>query len=134
MTGEKCEMIKDRLFKGNNKIMGDALGVSDVKIGLICRNQQTFAVQSIEKLLIDFKIDPEWFFRGEAGSEVVFVGESTLEKKYYSIVEKLNTLQEELVGYQKKEIWELRNPSTSSGQAPDFGSAQSSDGKDVKNE
>jgi hypothetical protein len=109
MTGEKCVLIRDRLFKGNNKVMGDALGVSDVKIGLICRNQQTFAVQSIEMLLIDYKIDPYWFFRGEAGTEVVFAQESAIEKKYYSAVEKLSTLQEELVGYQKKEIAELKN-------------------------
>lgn len=109
MNGEKCELIKNRLFKGSNKIMGDAVGVSDVKIGLICRNQQTFAVQSIEKLLIDYKIDPEWFFRGEAGSEVVFAGQTALEKKYYTVVEKVNTLQEELVGYQKKEIYELKH-------------------------
>lgn len=88
--------------------MGDAVGVSDVKIGLICRNQQTFAVQSIEVLLIDYKIDPDWFFRGEAGSEVVFAGQTALEKKYYTVVEKVNTLQDELVHYQKREINELK--------------------------
>lgn len=108
MTGEKCELIKNRLFKGNNKIMGDAVGVSDVKIGMICRNQQTFAVQSIEILLMDYKIDPYWFFKGEAGTEVVFAHETAIEKKYYSAVEKLSELQEELVSYQKKEIAELK--------------------------
>jgi len=109
MTGEKCELIKKRLFAGSNKIMGDALGVSDGKISKICHNEQTFAVQSIEILLMDYKIDPYWFFKGEAGNEVVFSQETAIERKYYTAVEKISTLQEELVNYQKKEIAELKH-------------------------
>jgi len=109
MIQQKAEVILDKVFNYRRLAMIEALGVKKSKLSYILQGKQQFTIEAIKILLTQYKIDPTWLWDDDPTSEIRFQGEPVREEKYYQAVEKINTLQEELLKYQKKDIDSLKN-------------------------
>lgn len=111
MIPKKIRIIASEVFK-NQADMAKKLEVGGSRISEAINGKTKYLNgEVIEKLIMIYKIDPVWLFTDDDEPLRYRNDENQKpEPKYYEAVEKINTLQEELIKYQKKDIENLKNP------------------------
>jgi transcriptional regulator with XRE-family HTH domain len=109
MVQKKTQRILEELFK-NQTDMAEKLDTAAARISdYLSGKTKSFSGKVIQKLIMDYNIDPDWLF-SETDEPIRFRNkiQDKEPKKYLEIIERLNTMQEELIIYQKKDIESLK--------------------------